>query len=178
MASEAIWADHLREANPSGACERTSRWHFVDIEIGSPNIDQACFNHPVLPAGIWASEGPAKDCIIDKIMQFETELAQRTMPAPERLLALKFLFHFIGDLHQPLHAADESDRGGNESACRRRVSRRGLCTISGTVLRQPARRRSSDNRCRTHRAHLWRSGRHLEPGDTVQLGHGDILGRP
>ena len=31
----------------------------------------------------------------------------------ERLLALKFLIHFVGDLHQPLHAADHDDKGGN-----------------------------------------------------------------
>ena len=32
----------------------------------------------------------------------------------ERLLALKFLLHFVGDLHQPLHAADDHDAGGTE----------------------------------------------------------------
>jgi hypothetical protein len=34
--------------------------------------------------------------------------------APEQLLALKFLLHFVGDLHQPLHAADDHDAGGNK----------------------------------------------------------------
>jgi hypothetical protein len=113
MASEATWADRLRDANPRGARDQTSRWHFVDIETTAPDVDQACFNHPVLPTGIWASKGPARDCIIDKIMQFEAELAQPAVPSPEQLVALKFLLHFIGDLHQPLHAADDSDRGGN-----------------------------------------------------------------
>ena len=31
-----------------------------------------------------------------------------------RLEALKFITHFIGDLHQPLHCADNHDRGGND----------------------------------------------------------------
>jgi hypothetical protein len=35
------------------------------------------------------------------------------MPQAERLLAYKFLIHFVGDVHQPLHAADDHDRGGN-----------------------------------------------------------------
>ena len=25
-----------------------------------------------------------------------------------------FLVHFVGDLHQPLHCADDNDRGGND----------------------------------------------------------------
>jgi hypothetical protein len=29
-------------------------------------------------------------------------------------LALKFLPHFVGDLHQPLHSSDDHDRGGND----------------------------------------------------------------
>jgi len=32
----------------------------------------------------------------------------------EKLLAFKFLLHFVGDVHQPLHAADDHDRGGND----------------------------------------------------------------
>ena len=35
------------------------------------------------------------------------------MPTSE-LFALKFLLHLIGDVHQPLHSADNDDRGGNE----------------------------------------------------------------
>ena len=33
--------------------------------------------------------------------------------AEERLFALKFLLHFVGDMHQPLHSSDNHDRGGN-----------------------------------------------------------------
>jgi S1/P1 Nuclease len=40
-------------------------------------------------------------------------LQKQGTPPAERLLALKFLIHFVGDLHQPLHAADHADRGGN-----------------------------------------------------------------
>ena len=34
-------------------------------------------------------------------------------PQPAKLEALRFLIHFVGDLHQPLHAADRHDKGGN-----------------------------------------------------------------
>jgi hypothetical protein len=50
---------------------------------------------------------------VTKIEEFTLELQDSATPPAERLLALKFLIHFIGDLHQPLHAAEHQDRGGN-----------------------------------------------------------------
>ena len=64
--------------------------------------------------GIPASQGPAQDCIVDKIDEFRSELAAPSTARAERRLALQFLLHFIGDLHQPLHAGDRHDRGGND----------------------------------------------------------------
>ena len=61
-----------------------------------------------------ASNGPAQDCAVDKIEQFQVELAAPGTDAEERLFALKFILHFVGDLHQPLHSSDNHDRGGNE----------------------------------------------------------------
>jgi S1/P1 Nuclease len=45
--------------------------------------------------------------------KFAAELRNAATSASERLLALKFLLHFVGDLHQPLHAADDHDAGDN-----------------------------------------------------------------
>jgi hypothetical protein len=52
--------------------------------------------------------------VVDKIDQFAAELGDPTTSASEQLLALKFLLHFVGDLHQPLHASDDHDAGGNK----------------------------------------------------------------
>ena len=41
-------------------------------------------------------------------------LAGGSTPTPERLEALKWLVHFVGDIHQPLHCEDDNDRGGND----------------------------------------------------------------
>jgi hypothetical protein len=54
-----------------------------------------------------------KACIVDKIEQFAAELADPRTDPEERLVALKFVLHLVGDLHQPLHAADDHDAGGN-----------------------------------------------------------------
>ena len=123
--SETTWADRFRDSDRNSTqlrFLRTRQWHFVDIERSAPDIDRACFGHPALPVGTAASAGPAAGCVVDKIDQFAAELADaRTAPA-ERLLALKFLLHFVGDVHQPLHAGDDRDSGGNA----RRVSAAGL----------------------------------------------------
>ena len=108
MVSRATWADAWRSAGH----RETAQWHFVDTELdGSADVDAACFGHPAPDQP--ASTAPAKDCIVDKIREFTAELSGPTTTPAERLLALKYLLHFVGDVHQPLHASDNHDRGGN-----------------------------------------------------------------
>jgi hypothetical protein len=108
FASRATWADKYRNVH-----RETAAWHFVDIEIDQPDLERACFGFPSLLPKQLASQGPAQDCVVNKVDEFAAELKTPSTPAAERLLALKFLIHFMGDLHQPLHAADHHDRGGN-----------------------------------------------------------------
>lgn len=116
IAAESTWADHYRDSDRYASKVRylrTRLWHFVDLELTNPSLTVACFHHPALPAGTAASAGPANNCLTDKIEQFKQELASSQTPTAERRLALQFLLHFIGDLHQPLHASDDHDYGGN-----------------------------------------------------------------
>ena len=106
MLDEATWADSYRRSHPE-----TAGWHFVDIELDHPDLKTACFGFPA--SGPLATQGPAHDCIVDKLSEFTRELADPATPAPERLLALKFVLHFVGDIHQPLHDADNHDKGAN-----------------------------------------------------------------
>jgi hypothetical protein len=130
MASEASWADKYRDSDRNGTKERylaTRQWHFASIELDNPSLDRACFEHPSLPTGVVASNGPARACVVDKINQFSVELADSSSNIEERLTALKFLLHLVGDLHQPLHTADDHDLGGN----RKRVVAEGF--VSGNL---------------------------------------------
>ncbi len=116
LAAETTWADRYRDSDRGGDARRyrgTREWHYVDIEIAAPDLDAACHGHAPLPAGVPASQGPADACIVDKVDQFRAELADPRTEPEERLRALQFLLHLVGDLHQPLHAADHDDRGGN-----------------------------------------------------------------
>ena len=115
--SRTVWADRWRDSDRNSTKVRytaTEQWHFVDIEITHPDLSDACAGQRPLPEGTPASRGPARDCVVDKVEQFAAELADTSLPQAERILALKFLLHFTGDLHQPLHAADNHDQGGNQ----------------------------------------------------------------
>jgi S1/P1 Nuclease len=106
------WADRYRDSSTNRKTA-TRQWHFVDVELdGSNDKSAACFGN-ALPAGVSALPGIPNDCVVNKINQFERELRDPATDPAERKLALLFLLHFIGDVHQPLHAADNHDAGGN-----------------------------------------------------------------
>jgi S1/P1 Nuclease len=125
LAHECTWADKYRDSDRDTTEIRyrgTREWHFVDLEIRGEDVDRACHGRPPLPPAVRASNGPAQDCIIDKIDQFYAELKNPATDRAERRLALQFLLHLVGDVHQPLHASDDHDQGGN----RKRASAPGI----------------------------------------------------
>lgn len=109
---KATWADRYRDSSPERKAA-TRQWHFIDLLISGPDRKQACFGNPALAPGTPASRGPAGDCVVRKINQFRRELRDTSVPTAERKLALLYLLHFVGDLHQPLHSADNHDNGAN-----------------------------------------------------------------
>lgn len=99
LAGIANWADNLRDTAPE-EFKRTSRWHYVNIAEADCQYQQA--HH----------DGDADDVI--EALQVQTALlADTTASHEKRLQALKFVVHFAGDIHQPLHAGKAADRGGN-----------------------------------------------------------------
>jgi hypothetical protein len=103
LAGVAPWADDYRSDHPE-----TAPWHFVDIPKTATHFDRLrdCPPNAADPASPW------RDCVTDRILYFEGRLGDDSLPKSERAQALKFLVHFIGDVHQPFHAIGD-DRGGN-----------------------------------------------------------------
>lgn len=54
-----------------------------------------------------------RDCVVDRIRYNQERLADATLDRADRAIALKFLVHLIGDVHQPFHARGVA-RGGND----------------------------------------------------------------
>lgn len=117
LAIQTTWADKYRESDRRGErtrYEATSEWHYINMQIDAPDMHSACFGFPPLAAGTPASAGVARDCIVNKLEQFIAELGAPATDEAERRRALQFVLHMMGDIHQPLHAADNRDRGGND----------------------------------------------------------------
>lgn len=96
LVAVATTADAIRDARPE-----TKEWHFVDIPISVDTYDES-------------RDCQDDDCIVKRIEEFRGVLGHAGASKAERKEALMFLVHFVGDIHQPLHASDDNDRGGND----------------------------------------------------------------
>ena len=92
LADVATWADRTRKKR-----KEESSWHYTNIEEGQWTYDAE-------------RDCPDRACVTEKIHEFSSIL--RSTPLRERKDALKFLVHFVGDVHQPLHLGNLKDRGG------------------------------------------------------------------
>ena len=62
-----------------------------------------------------ARDGRNGNNVIDAVDRQVKILADKAQPREKRVEALKFVVHFVGDIHQPLHCAERNgDRGGNK----------------------------------------------------------------
>ncbi|MBX3726831.1 MAG: S1/P1 nuclease [Xanthomonadales bacterium] len=97
LAGVSIWADEVRE-RPEW--RHTAPWHYVNLPRGDCR---------------YLASRDCKDgrCIVAAIGEQAEILADRSRDPALRARALKFLVHFVADIHQPLHAGHADDRGGN-----------------------------------------------------------------
>jgi hypothetical protein len=108
LADVASWPDTI-----TGDQVQSSYWHYLNIppDASGYDRDRDC---PVQPGVEKGSRGDRwRDCAVDRIAYFEERLANPKFDRADRATALKFVVHFIGDLHQPFHALGVG-RGGND----------------------------------------------------------------
>src|SRR5690606_665275 len=99
LAGVSTWADELRDTDPE-AGKRSARWHYI-------NFDGRCGFEP-------PRDCKNNHCIITQTNRLYRVLADPDRDVAERARALKFVVHFVGDMHQPLHASPRDDKGGND----------------------------------------------------------------
>jgi nuclease S1 len=78
----------------------TKPWHFIDICLQDRRADVA-------------ARCPGGNCVTGKIDEYSKRLKDGNYDRWGAKSDLAFLIHFVGDIHQPLHAANDADRGGN-----------------------------------------------------------------
>jgi hypothetical protein len=98
LESVSVWADEIR-----GTAADEPRWHYDDIPVcgPAPGREQYC---------------PGGQCNSAQLERLAAVLADTHAAPRARNEALKWVVHLVGDLHQPLHAADNADAGGNRVA--------------------------------------------------------------
>lgn len=94
MADASTWPDDVRGERKNGP------WHYIDIPRGKHkgSLEEYC---------------GAGGCITRAIEEQRAKLKDKDADAVLRTEALRYLIHFVGDLHQPLHAINNGDNGGN-----------------------------------------------------------------
>lgn len=101
FAESCLWADQVR-----GEDERYDRYstaHYVNLPRGATefDIERDCAE---------------TYCVVEAIRDARGTLSSDEATAAQRLEALKFLAHFVSDIHQPMHAGYGDDRGGNDTS--------------------------------------------------------------
>jgi len=101
-----LWADTIR---PDPAWERAVPWHYINFPDLPPGagLEQA-------RAAIDAFHHPPEGDVLTAIVHFTAILADRSRPREERSEALRFVVHFVVDVHQPVHVSRAYDGGGTE----------------------------------------------------------------
>ncbi|MFC5742862.1 S1/P1 nuclease [Dyella tabacisoli] len=102
LADIASWADEVRNDPAQQALWNDTRsLHYINFR------DPSCDYVP-------PRDCPDDRCVVGGVAHYVAVLADKTQPDASRRDALKFVVHFIGDMHQPLHAGYRDDKGGND----------------------------------------------------------------
>ncbi len=92
-----VWADCVRALGDRFSY--TAPWHYQNVDICKPfDLAGPCANG---------------NCVSAQIERHTRLLKDQKLPVRERVASLAFLIHFVGDMHQPMHAGDRGDLGGN-----------------------------------------------------------------
>ena len=95
-----LWADKARHTTYKGSYEE----HFINVPKSANTVD-------------FARDCAAINCVataIQKNLVYLSRDAQGKREKAHKAAALRFLAHFVGDLHQPLHVSNSEDWGGNK----------------------------------------------------------------
>ena len=94
LADAAVWPDHegrsVRDFDPL---------HYVSIPESAGGYDQG-------------RDCPERNCMVEALKWFSAVIADKNSPIMVRRVALYYVAHLVGDMHQPLHAGRAGDRGG------------------------------------------------------------------
>jgi len=99
LADVSTWADEVRS---KPAYEHTAPWHDLYVPLG--------LSYPGFEKYV---KGIKEENVYSALQQNEQILLDKSTTKAQKAEALKFIVHFVGDLHQPMHVARLEDDGGS-----------------------------------------------------------------
>jgi hypothetical protein len=129
------WPDNIRSDKHPSHAEHHAVWHYVDYPMNPENV-------PADPAPVEKWDGTSDPAnLLQALEKSEKELADPATPPDRRAIALCWVLHLIGDIHQPLHATSlfgklypTGDKGGNSFIVRGPSGNTGLHGIWDTMM--------------------------------------------
>jgi hypothetical protein len=100
MADVSTYADQVRSQEQY---KYTAPWHYINMPSG---LNESDFNAAVT--------NQTKDNVYSALIKCKSDLTDPTKSREEKIFALKFIVHMVGDLHQPMHVSRSEDQGGNK----------------------------------------------------------------
>jgi len=100
LADVSNYADEIRS---DARYKYTGAWHFANL---APGLTFDEFSNQL--------KNMKEDNVYKMVYRFGFDLKDPDKSKTQKAFALKFLVHFIGDLHQPMHVSNKEDRGGND----------------------------------------------------------------
>ena len=99
LAQTSTWPDEMRSDPDKYWKKITPPWHYVTVPHGK--------TYPQVGA-------PAQGDAYTALAKFKQDLQDPKSSQFVKRRAISFIVHLIGDLHQPLHVGNGTDRGGND----------------------------------------------------------------
>jgi len=99
IADACTWAD---EARKYPELKETANWHFLNLPLG---LSFEAFKNTI--------DTMKQANVYSALSKSIETLKQTSATRKEKTEALKFVLHFVGDIHQPMHISRAEDKGGN-----------------------------------------------------------------
>lgn len=99
IAEACTWADDARREPQFAA---TANWHFLNLPLGLNFEDFKKYVDTMKAENVYS-----------ELISKEKILTDQNATKQQKVHALKFLMHFVGDLHQPMHISRAEDKGGS-----------------------------------------------------------------
>jgi hypothetical protein len=99
IAMASNWGDFIKS---DSSYNYISSWHYINLPGGMSPVQLNSY-----------LKNDSGTDLYTKINFIISELKIKTLPKAKKILYLKLLIHFAGDIHQPMHTAHPEDKGGN-----------------------------------------------------------------